>query len=490
MNKEYPISLKKKKEYDAKDFRFVDVVIDILHTGKNLNMTTFDKDVVDKAIPTLYNTPILGYIVNEDDPESEDFKGHEFELKIEDGSVKYSYKGKAYGVIPESCNPRWIVKDDGTGVEREYLRVDGLVWTKFDDPIDIFSRDIVKNQSMEITDIQSVKQEDGFEKITSFKFDGCCLLSTTDERIMPAMVGSCAVANFSVDNVIEEIKDKLNQYSEIKNFSTNDESNKEKGDIENMNKETDDKKNTENVETYTLSANQLWESLVNIFDAEKIPSNWDSEYMINKYFLMDIVGNEAIVENMENKTIEGIEFSVSGDNVSVDYAKCKRKKYAYVDWEDDSDSQKQNSVIEALESILTEKMNSVNETTSNYEALNEKYTTLSNEYNEVKTKYDEYVKKEEENKAEELKKKKDSLFAIMDESIGDDEKYSKLKEDENISYEDLETQCYAILGRKNMNFAYVSNKNKNNGAVKFGVGGSKKEDSNAYGGVVEKYRKN
>ena len=88
--------------------------------------------------------PILGYVVNELDDEDKDFKGHEHELRITDTDVKYLYAGQAYGVIPESCNPRWVIKDDGTGTEREYLRVDGLIWTKFGDPVDIFTRDVTK----------------------------------------------------------------------------------------------------------------------------------------------------------------------------------------------------------------------------------------------------------------------------------------------------------------------------------------------------------
>ena len=140
MNQRYPISFSKKKEYETSDFRFIDVYIDVMHTGANLNKTSFTKDAINKAIPTIANMPILGYVVNELDDEDKDFKGHEHELRITDTDIKYMYAGQAYGVIPESCNPRWVIKDDGTGTEREYLRVDGLIWTKFGDPVDIFTR--------------------------------------------------------------------------------------------------------------------------------------------------------------------------------------------------------------------------------------------------------------------------------------------------------------------------------------------------------------
>lgn len=38
MNQRYPISFSKKNEYETSDFRFIDVCIDVMHTGANLMM--------------------------------------------------------------------------------------------------------------------------------------------------------------------------------------------------------------------------------------------------------------------------------------------------------------------------------------------------------------------------------------------------------------------------------------------------------------------
>lgn len=216
MNQRYPVSFIKKGEYESSDFRFIDVSIDVMHTGANLNKTSFTKDAINKAVPTIRNTPILGYVVDELDEEDKDFKGHEHELRITDKNVKYVYAGQAYGVIPESCNPRWIIKDDGTGIEREYLRVDGLIWTKFSDPVDIFTRDGTKNHSVELTDMAcGPADKNGNVPVGSFKFDGCCILSTTDPSIKPAMTGSCVTANFSVEDITAQIRDRLYEYQAI-----------------------------------------------------------------------------------------------------------------------------------------------------------------------------------------------------------------------------------------------------------------------------------
>jgi len=210
----YPITFTKKNEYTSHDVRFIDVVIDVMHTGKNMNNTSFTKDVINEAVPSIKNTPILGYITLNDDNEK-DFRGHEKKFRRDADGLRYIYGGSAYGVIPESCNPRWVIKDDGTGTEREYLRVDGLLWTKFDEPSEIFMRDIEKNHSVELTSM--VIDENSVDRpVKKFLFDGCCILSTTDPRIQPAMTGSCATACFSVDDISAQIKRRLDEYSLIK----------------------------------------------------------------------------------------------------------------------------------------------------------------------------------------------------------------------------------------------------------------------------------
>ena len=74
----------------------------------------------------------------------------------------------------------------------------------------------------------------------------------------------------------------------------------------------------------------------------------------------------------------------------------------------------------------------------------------------------------------------------MDEKLGADAEYIALKENKEISYSDLETKCYALVGRKSAEFSYVPNKN-NKGTVRFGVGGTQNGSDVAYGGLIEHY---
>lgn len=543
MNQRYPVSFIKKGEYESSDFRFIDVSIDVMHTGANLNKTSFTKDAINKAVPTIRNTPILGYVVDELDEEDKDFKGHEHELRITNKDVKYVYAGQAYGVIPESCNPRWIVKDDGTGIEREYLRVDGLIWTKFSDPVDIFTRDGTKNHSVELTDMAcGPADKNGNVPVGSFKFDGCCILSTTDPSIKPAMTGSCVTANFSVEDITAQIRDRLYEYQAIQqNYTAQNDnpSDEEKGDTTPMNENeiktpgveenqvpaentvaptepagneatppnentvtepaaapaeenaapttepepapaepagTENTAPTENEPAagaeFTLSANQLRDEIYNALLKVQVPSRWDSDCMIPKYWLTDILDSEVIVTDSGTYQLMGIPYSMNGDNVVLDYANIKRKKVTYEDW-DEGDVM---PGLITMFSTLTDKL----------VELSDSFTKAANEVSEIKPKLEAYQKAEEEAVVAAEKAKRDELFSVMDEKLGADAEYIALKENKEISYSDLEIKCYALVGRKSAEFSYVPNKN-NKGTVRFGVGGTQNGSDVAYGGLIEHY---
>lgn len=544
MKERYPISFTKKNEYSNSDFRFIDVSIDVMHTGSNRNKTSFTKDVISKAIPSICNTPILGYVVDELDEEDKDFKGHEHELRITDKDVKYVYAGQAYGVIPESCNPRWIVKDDGNGTEREYLRVDGLIWTKFNDPVDIFTRDGTKNHSVELTDMAcGPADKNGDVPVGSFLFDGCCILSTTDPKIQPAMTGSCVTANFSVKDITSQIRERLYEYQALQqNYTAQNEnpSDEEKGDITPMNENEKNSVVTENTTTknpeietppaenavqepetqttensvptegegeapatnntvanadegttaptentaptaegepagaqeFTLTIMQLTDEVSSILAEQKTPSKWDPEYMVPRYWMNDIQDNEVIVMDYSTYKLMGIPYSMNGDNVVLDFENAKRKKVSYMDWDE-------GEVLSGITAAFTE--------------MNTKMTELTKEFqsatavvNEMKPKLEAYQQAEAEAIAAADKAKRDELFAIMDEKLGANAEYAALKENKEISYADLETKCYALVGRQSAEFSYVPNKN-NKGTVRFGVGGTQNGSDVAYGGLIEHY---
>lgn len=226
--KKIPISFSKLNEYENKkeDIRFTEVLIKILHLGRNYNGSVFTKKAVEDALPSLANTPILGFIEDNEKGE-DDFSDHRTSWnKDKDGNIKVRYEGNAYGVIPESFAKEAYFEDCvcSDGITRTYLFCKALLWNKFDYVLDIFdNNEGVSKQSMELAEEYTGHwTDDGFE-FDSFLFDGCCAIS-----VQPAMIDSTIeLSNFSANDIANEIANKLNKYELL--FSSNIED-KEEGE--------------------------------------------------------------------------------------------------------------------------------------------------------------------------------------------------------------------------------------------------------------------
>lgn len=153
----------------ARNKSFDACTIHVLYTGRNRNRTSISREAVEKAIPTLYNCPIVcNYNVEEDT-----IGGHDVEfVKTKDG-VKMVNLTDAVGVIPEGAQYRWETYEDNSGTH-DYLVVDGLLW-KRSSAYDKLKRDEISGQSMEIT-VNDGKSVDGYFEIYDFDFTAFCIL--------------------------------------------------------------------------------------------------------------------------------------------------------------------------------------------------------------------------------------------------------------------------------------------------------------------------
>lgn len=211
VNTKIPVRFEEVENYDS---RFQKVKIWLMHLGKNYNGSVFDKEPVLNALDTLKNTPILGYI-EESKLGDKDFRGHEVELVIENGEMKEKYLGHAFGVIPETCNPRFEFKEGDNGEILEYLVVDGLLWTKFDDAYSILKDRGEVSESMELhDDYDGYWDEEGWFHFNKFSFYGACMLGSD---VSPAMQKASVEMVFSKDAIKEEISKKLEEFSLLMN---------------------------------------------------------------------------------------------------------------------------------------------------------------------------------------------------------------------------------------------------------------------------------
>jgi len=252
---------------DSYDDRFMKVEIKLMHLGENLNGSYFSKDAVEKALPTLANTPILGFI-SKDDSGEKDFNGHEMHIEVEDGSYEMVYDGQAYGVIPQDCNPRFELHE-----EKTYLVVDALMWKKFSQAIDILERNGSNAESMELSDkYDGFFREDGLFEFTDFYFDGACILG--DKRgIQPAMTGADITPVYALDKFKEQINVKLQEFYSKYSFGASDNF-----------KEVDKKMTLEDLlEKYEISEEYLKEKNLSVDEysleeiEEKIKENFEEK---------------------------------------------------------------------------------------------------------------------------------------------------------------------------------------------------------------------
>lgn len=236
VNRHVPVLFQQLKTYEIEDERFVSVKIWLMHTGRNYNGSIFSKEAVINAIPTLANTPILAFL-EEDDNGEQDFSDHRTQIVVEDGQYKEKYMGQAIGIIPETNNAQFEYRVCDDGVEREFLTVQGLLWTKWEDPVAILQKHNTKDQSMELSPFYSGEyDEDGYFHFKEFKFDGACILGN---GVQPAMEGATVELAFQQDSIEKTIQDQLGKFSIHFN---------KEGDVK-VEKEIKDFEETEVVET-------------------------------------------------------------------------------------------------------------------------------------------------------------------------------------------------------------------------------------------------
>lgn len=206
-NIKVPVLFQTLKNFDVEDTRFSKVKIWLMHLGENFNGSHFSQEAVEKAIPTLANTPIMGLI------EEGDFKGHERELVINENEDEYKLKNvtQAFGVIPEFNNAQFEDRVGDDGVTRTYLTVEGLLWNKWEEAIELINSKHGKTgQSMEVVVQEfAFRNNEDVARITKFQFDGACLLG---DAVQPAMINSTVELAFS-EKVDKTIKEKLAIYA-------------------------------------------------------------------------------------------------------------------------------------------------------------------------------------------------------------------------------------------------------------------------------------
>ena len=112
-----------------KQFALVDILL--CYHGRNRNMTSMSKEVIEKALPSLYGIPIVGEYYTLDDG-SKDFGTHGGKIIITDDGIKYEQTTKPYGFITKEAveNASWVTITEKDGhTQHEYLKLSrNVIW--------------------------------------------------------------------------------------------------------------------------------------------------------------------------------------------------------------------------------------------------------------------------------------------------------------------------------------------------------------------------
>lgn len=387
-----------KYESEDNDIRFTKVKIWLMHLGANRNGSIFNKDVVEKAIPTLANTPIMASVgFNLFD--EKDFEGHESDIEIsENGELKFVNKTFPFGVIPENNNAKFETRLGDDMIEREYLTCEGILWNKWEDAVEIlYGKTGVTGQSMELSDNYKGIFDGEFFEFTEFQFFGACMLG---DDVLPAMNNSTVELKYAT-----KTKDIIQEKMELFNAITF--SSKEGGNT--LTKE--DLKNYEGDEEVAVEESTE--------DSPVVEEPENSEEVSSEK------EPETTVEEPSKQ--EDTEPVAALDTVTVDAQSSEEVSKA----REDIKEQQENLPRPSEMIIVAGKEYSV-----------EDIESLIEEKNSYKANFESLQKEVHEEKVQ-------ALFSKFSNQLGTDEIKELKEKSAELSIHELETQIFAVIGKKN-----------------------------------------
>lgn len=181
--------------------------------GKNRNFSYISKESMNKALPTLAYSPVVGHLIQGEDG------------KYRLGSHDMTIDTETWEIVPLTI-PVGVVEDNSFGYETveefgtevEYLTANLILWTgRYPELFDCqYSEEIFCAESMEIdvNQFRPLEEDSNYTELLDFKFSALCLLGKSDDKELnnePCFISSrLEPVNFNAD----EFAIKLNELKE------------------------------------------------------------------------------------------------------------------------------------------------------------------------------------------------------------------------------------------------------------------------------------
>lgn len=202
-----------KIEYSTSNKNLIKCTIYVMHTGENLNHSSFSEKAVLKAKESLKNVPILANVKHDENRNPTDFGGHDMDLHIiertnGDCEIKTVYVEKPVGVIPETNNYRIETLKNG----EKWVVVEGYIWKEYSDSHELLTKSD-KKVSMEISVDGGYFDDNFMYHIEDYNYLGVTILG---DDFPPAMGENATISLF---NKSEDFKVEYTKLlEEVKNF--------------------------------------------------------------------------------------------------------------------------------------------------------------------------------------------------------------------------------------------------------------------------------
>jgi len=456
----------------------------IAYTGKNRNNTFISKESFERAIPTMFNCPVVANYIRSD----EQIGSHDGEfIKKKDGKTKYVNITQPVGLVPESAQWYWETIEDN-GALHQYLCTEVVLW-KRQEAYELIKDSGITKQSMEI-EVTNGEMKDDYYLINDFCFTAFCLLGTAEPCFESAslftfsqeeqdtfkaeyteMLKEFKMAFSSANKDVKEestklkLKELLEKYSvteaelgfEVEGLSDEELTAKfeeqfeavgepepetpeaepapeakqvfDKDEPEIKDPEPANEPEPENKEDFALDS-QLRNSLREAIHKERIETDWGS---YSKYWMTDYDTDIQEVYFFDNETdmLYGCKYTLDGDDVIVDFENMKRKKFAIVDYVEGTEQ------TFAVAGLIQE--------------FNEAYATAKVDAAELERLQAFEAEVNSKNREEAEK----ALFEKFEEKLGENEEFKALKEKASeFELDALEKELFVLVGKADFSFSF------------------------------------
>ena len=236
------------------------------HTDLNVNGSNIESSVMEAALPSFSNRPILGYIhkvTTDENPEGQwEFYSHNMH---EDENGDVIYDEYPIGIIPESCDAQLVYDEEK---KKTYCEVDGYIFEEYSKAAEILQREEECSVSVELSIRElSYDAKQKFLNIEDFWFSGVTILGKTPQgnEVKPGMTGSnIKLADFSSKNnsLFEDYESKMVELqARIENLETACFNREQNSSVRTLSKEGGNKENMTKFEELLAKYNKTVEDV-------------------------------------------------------------------------------------------------------------------------------------------------------------------------------------------------------------------------------------